>query len=67
MKIMVFRPPFGLNDEYGGSLKGGIPPLMGVHLQEVQPLAAHVNCGFTEVVSEPAHVLWWVLGAFPLL
>ena len=25
-KLIVFRPPFGLNNEYGGILKGGAPP-----------------------------------------
>ena len=27
-KLMVFRPPFGLNNDYGGNFKGGVPPLM---------------------------------------
>ena len=26
-KLMVFRPPFGLNNEYGGNFKGGCPPV----------------------------------------
>ena len=52
---MVFRPPLGLNNEYGGILKGGVPPLTGVR-RGLCPLAAHVICGF----SDPTHALWWV-------
>ena len=25
-KLMVFRPPYGLNNEYGGNFKGGVFP-----------------------------------------
>ena len=27
--LMVFRPPFGLNNDYGGNFKGGCPPVNG--------------------------------------
>ena len=26
-KLMAFRPPFGLNNEYGGNFKGSCPPV----------------------------------------
>ena len=61
-KLMVFRPPYGLNNEYGGNFKGGVPPLTVVRRGR-SPLAAHAICGF----SDPAHALWWVPEAFPLL
>ena len=48
---MVLRPPFGLNNEYGGNFKGGCP------------LTAHAICGF----SDPVHAFCWVPEAFPLL
>ena len=53
---------FGLNNEYGGNFKGGVPPLTGVRRGQ-SPLASHTICGF----SDPAHTLWWVAEAFPLL
>ena len=61
-KLMVFRPPFGLNKSNGRILKGGVPPLTVVR-RGLCPLAAHAICGF----SDPAHALWWVPEAFPLL
>ena len=46
----------------GGDFKGGVPPLMGVG-RERSLLAAHAICGF----GDPAHAIWWVAEAFPLL
>ena len=61
-KLLVFQPPFGLNNDYMGNLKGGVPLLMGVGRGR-SPFAAHANCGF----SDPPHALWWVPEAFLLL
>ena len=44
---MVFRPLFGLNNEYGGNFKGGVPPLTGIRRGQ-SPLAAYAICGFSD-------------------
>ena len=51
-KLLVFRPPFGLNNDYGGNFKGGVPPLMVVRRGH-SPLTAHANGGF----RDPAQAL----------
>ena len=61
-KLILFRPPFGLNNDDGGDFKGGCPSVNGGSKRAV-PLAAYANCGF----SDPAHTLWWVPEAFPWL
>ena len=61
-KLMVFRAPYGINNEYGGILKGGVPPLTGVRRGR-SPLSGNEICVF----SDPAHALWWEPEAFPLL
>ena len=61
-KLMVLRPLFGLNNEYGGNFKGRCLPLMGLGSGR-SPLATHAIQGF----SDPAHAIWWVAEAFPLL
>ena len=52
----------GLNNEYGGNLKGRCLLLDGGS-KGAEPLTAHANCDF----SDSAHTLWWVPEAFPLL
>ena len=58
---MVFQPPFGQNNEYGGGgdFKGGVPSLIGVG----RGCSAHAIWGF----SDPAHAIWWVAETSPLL
>ena len=43
---MVFRPPFGLNNEYGRNFKVGCPPVNGGS-KEVHP-PPHAICGFSD-------------------
>ena len=43
-KLMVFRPAFGLNNEYGGNFKGGCPPVNGGS-KEAQPPRCPPNLG----------------------
>ena len=55
-KVDGFCPPFGLNNEYRGNFKAGVPPLppppplMGDRRGH-SPLAIHTIWGF----SDPAH------------
>ena len=53
-KLMVFRLPFGLNNDYGGNFKGGCPPLTGVR----RGLCTSLPTQFAVSVIH-AHALWW--------
>ena len=75
---MVFQLLFGLNNEYSigdfrvlvsklvevvlGMLKACVPSLMVVRRRH-SPLTTHAIWQF----SDPAHAIWWVPEALPLL
>ena len=50
-KLMVFRPPFALNNEYRGDFKGGCLPV-NWGSKGAKPLAAHAICGLSD------HNIW---------
>ena len=54
---MVFWPPFGLNNNYGGNFKGGCQP---VNFEGGVAPSLPTNFAF----FDPAHMLWWVPEAF---
>ena len=58
-KLMVFQPPFGLNNDYGGGFERGYPPV-NWGLKRAQPPRRPPNLRF----CNPAHALWWVPEAF---
>ena len=60
--LMVFLPPYGLNNEYGGNFKVGCPPVNCGSKREKPPRRPRFLC-----FCDPAQALWGVPEELPLL